>query len=283
MVKAILQYTAQIYPSYNALTQGAGFLNAQGAVQLARFFRTAQSGSRMSIPSEWGKQVLWGNHRITGGVIRPNANAFELGTTWGSAFDSDGDNIVWGTLARGDNIVWGTFDFLSADNLVWGTVRDASGQNLVWGTFGSTDNLVWGTTFGDDNIVWGTDCGGSKDCDNLVWGTAITADNLVWGTAMAADNLVWGTALAGDNLVWGTSGAVDNLVWGTSAESDNATWGNSGEDAPLFDDPLSEPVNFDQTVFENLFTAPPVTAPVSDTPTQPIASTAGVVGILGGL
>ena len=52
MVKAILQYTAQIYPSYNALTQGAGFLNAQGAVQLARFFRTAQAGSRLSIPSD---------------------------------------------------------------------------------------------------------------------------------------------------------------------------------------------------------------------------------------
>ena len=98
MVKAILQYTAQIYPSYNALTQGAGFINAQGAVELARFFRTAQYGSQLTIPSEWGRQVIWGNHRITGGVIRPNANAFQLGTTWGSAFDGDGDNIVWGTL-----------------------------------------------------------------------------------------------------------------------------------------------------------------------------------------
>ncbi len=79
MVKAILQYTAQIYPSYNVLTQGAGFLNAQGAVELARFFRTAQDGTRLSIPSAWGRQVIWGNHRITGGVIRPNANALPAG------------------------------------------------------------------------------------------------------------------------------------------------------------------------------------------------------------
>jgi len=267
------------------LTQGAGFLNAQGAVQLARFFRTAQSGARMSIPSSWGRQVIWGNHRITGGVIRPNANAYQLGTTWGSAFDRDGDNIVWGTLLDGDNIVWGTADLLNADNLVWGTVRDLAGDNLVWGTYRADDNLVWGTMFGDDNIVWGTDCGGSRDCDNLVWGTEITADNLVWGTAMAADNLVWGTALAGDNLVWGTNGETDNLVWGTSAEGDNMTWGNSGEDAPLFDDPISEPVSFDQTVFESLFSVPLVTAPVSEnnTLTQPITSTLGVVGILGGL
>jgi subtilisin family serine protease len=285
MVKAILQYTAQIYPGYNALTQGAGFINAQGAVQLARFFRTAQSGSRLTIPGEWGRQVIWGNHRIKGGVIRPNANAFQLGTTWGSAFDRDGDNVVWGTLEHGDNIVWGTFDLLSADNLVWGTVRDLAGDNLVWGTYGSDDNLVWGTIFGDDNIVWGTDCGGSRDCDNLVWGTAITADNLVWGTAMAADNLVWGTALAGDNLVWGTNGETDNLVWGTSAEADNMTWGNSGEDAALFDDPIAEPTSFNQTVFESLFLAPLVTVPVSEenAVTQPITSTLGVVGISGGL
>jgi serine protease AprX len=285
LVKAILQYTAQVYPSYNALTQGAGFLNAQGAVQLARFYRTATSGARLTIPSVWSRQVIWGNHRIKGGTIRPNANAYQLGTTWGSIVDGDGDNIVWGTLLGGDldNLVWGTADLLSADNLVWGTVRDTAGDNLVWGTFGTADNLVWGTLSGDDNIVWGTDCG-SKDCDNLVWGTAIS-DNLVWGTAFSADNLVWGTAVPGDNLVWGTSGAVDNLVWGTSAEDDNLTWGNSGEDAPLFDDPIAEPANFDQTVFESLFEVPLVTAPVSEqnTLTQPVTSTLNVVGISGGL
>ena len=37
-VKAILQYTAQCPPGYDPLTQGAGFLNAKGAVELARFF-----------------------------------------------------------------------------------------------------------------------------------------------------------------------------------------------------------------------------------------------------
>jgi hypothetical protein len=283
-VKAILQYTAQIYPSYNSLTQGAGFLNAQGAVQLARFYRTAVSGSKLTIPAEWGKQVIWGNHRLRGGVIRPNANAYQLGTTWGSAVDRDGDNIVWGTILKGDNLVWGTVDFLSADNLVWGTILDADGDNLVWGTYGDDDNLVWGTIFGDDNIVWGTDCGGS-DCDNLVWGTAITADNLVWGTAQLADNLVWGTAELGDNLVWGTNGDVDNLVWGTSAEDDNLTWGNSGEDAPLFDDPIAAPVNFDSTVFQNLFGEPLLTvAPAEqDLLMQPLSSTFNLVGISGGL
>jgi subtilisin family serine protease len=286
MVKAILQYTAQSYSQYNALTQGAGFLNSYGAVQLAKFFRTAQPGSKLPMPRAWSKEVIWGNHRITGGVIRPNANAFELGTTWGAAVDRDGDNIVWGTLLKndGENLVWGTADLLSADNLVWGTVIDSNGDNLVWGTMRSGDNLVWGTLSGDDNIVWGTDCGGAN-CENLVWGTSIAGDNLVWGTVRSADNLVWGTAAVGDNLVWGTSGDVDNLVWGTSSDGDNMTWGTSGEDAPMFDDPIAEPVNFDQGAFDSLFGEPLVTVPVAEQNlvTQPVTSIATAVGILGGL
>jgi serine protease AprX len=284
MVKAILQYTAQVYPGYNVLTQGAGFVNTHGAVQLARFYKTATASSQLAIPRTWSKQVVWGNRRIKGGVIRPNANAFQLGTTWGAFTDRDGDNIVWGTLlGNSDNLVWGTAALLSADNLVWGTVLDSNGDNLVWGTMGDGDNLVWGTLSGSDNIVWGTDCGG-KDCDNLVWGTAITAQNLVWGTTLSADNLVWGTASPGDNLVWGTSGESDNLVWGSSAD-DNGTWGNSGEDAPMFDDPIAPPQNFDQTVFDSLFGEPLLTAPAAEQNilTQPVTSVVVSTGILGGL
>src|SRR5439155_14264144 len=37
-VKAILQYTAQTYAGWDVLTQCAGFLNANGAMDLARYF-----------------------------------------------------------------------------------------------------------------------------------------------------------------------------------------------------------------------------------------------------
>jgi len=267
MVKAILQYTSQRYSSYDALSQGAGFLNSYGAVQLARFFRTARAGDRLPMSLAWSKQILWGNHRISGGVVRPNANAFELGTVWGSAIDASGDNIVWGTLfgADDDNIVWGTFDLL--DNIVWGTL-DATGDNIVWGTFRDGDNIVWGTLAGDDNIVWGTDCGGAN-CDNIVWGTSLLGLD---------DNIVWGTAELADNIVWGTSGEIDNIVWGTSTEDDNASWGNSGEDTPLFDDPEGVPENFDQTDFEALF--PPELA---DAPEPAPTGSTGDSGTTGGL
>jgi len=213
-LKAILQYTAQLYPDYDPLTQGAGFLNAIGAIRLARFFATAAPGQTVPTQDMWSRQLIWGNYLLTGGVPVPDSNAFALGTVWGSAATNGGDNIVWGT-ACGD----------SCDNIVWGTAA-GGGDNIVWGTSRSGDNIVWGTA-GGDNIVWGTSCGGG-DCDNVVWGTARDGgDNIVWGTARAGDNIVWGTA-GGDNIVWGTAGG-DNIVWGTFG-GDNIVWGTARGD-----------------------------------------------------
>jgi subtilisin family serine protease len=219
LVKAILEYTAQPYPGYDGLTQGAGFLNTLGAVRLARFFATAQPGDPYPVESLWSRSINWGNYRLTGGVLLPNVNAWQLGTTWGSARAVAGENIVWGTTCDGgcDNIVWGTG---FADNIVWGTAFD----NIVWGTMFAGDNIVWGTAF--DNIVWGTDCGGA-DCDNIVWGT-VDDDNIVWGTASREDNIVWGTAFG--NIVWGTA-AVDDVVWTTA--DDNIVWGTSAGVVPF--------------------------------------------------
>ena len=45
-VKAILEYTAEARDGYNHLTQGAGFLNARGAVELSRAFAGTGLGAR---------------------------------------------------------------------------------------------------------------------------------------------------------------------------------------------------------------------------------------------
>jgi serine protease AprX len=214
-IKAILQYTAQPYPGYDPLTEGAGFLNAVGAVRLARFYATAQPGQIAPTQDLWSRQLIWGNHRLTGGFPDPADNAFALGTTWGAAQTAAGDNIVWGTACAD-----------ACDNIVWGTKGD--GDNIVWGTKGDGDNIVWGTNGDGDNIVWGTACGGG-DCDNIVWGTWGDGDNIVWGTKGDGDNIVWGTLADGDNIVWGTAaGDGDNIVWGTAADGDNIVWGTVG-------------------------------------------------------
>ena len=269
LVKAILEYTAQVYPGYNALTQGAGFLNTKGAVDLARYFATARAGQPYPLASEWSKKLIWGSHRISNGVIKPNAPAWKPGVVWGAATTPTGAMMAWGTLCKNscNNQAWGAFD--SEDNIVWGTAS-ASEDNIVWGTFAemSDDNVVWGTMADDeDNIVWGTDCGGAN-CTSVVWGTA----------AFSEDNIVWGTASMEDNVVWGTSGDMDNTVWGTSVNEDNLTWGTSdGDDTPLFDDPDSAPVSFDATVWDNLFGTPTLD------PVDPATTTTTNTNLLGGL
>src|SRR4051812_36252910 len=215
LIKALLQYTAQEYPGYNALRQGAGFLNSLGAVRLAKFYVSPRDGDKVPTQKVWSRQIIWGSHRLSSGIMNPTANAWANNITWGAArtMGLSGDNVVWGTMAAdGDNVVWGT----------------SSGDNVVWGTAFDGDNVVWGTASGD-NVVWGTDCSGA-DCDGAIWGTASDGDNVVWGTASVGDNVVWGTC-AGDNVVWGTSADTD-VTWGSSAE----------DDAPVFPEDINEPL-----------------------------------------
>ncbi len=262
LAKAVLQYTATFDPDYDRLTQGAGYLNPNGAVTLARYFARAREGDRYPFRSTWSRQIIWGNYLMSGGVIWPNGSAWAAGMVWGEMVDEEGDNIVWGTLCAPedcDNIVWGTAEDL--DNIVWGT--DEDGDNIVWGTRCADpddpgedcDNIVWGTCVDEDcdNIVWGT----MEDVDNIVWGTECSGDdcdNIVWGTACAGDedcdNIVWGTAEPDFNIVWGTTCDAENncefnIVWGTEwdEDRDNIVWGTSViPSAPAPAPPWSAPV-----------------------------------------
>jgi hypothetical protein len=246
-VKAILQYTARPLSGTNYLAQGAGAVNAYGAVTMAKYFAHPWTSAPSS--SSWAKHIFWGNSRVAGGVLKPSANAWALNVVWGTRKVA-GQNVVWGTLA-GENVVWGT-----ADNA----------ENVVWGTFAGGENIVWGTDCGGsncENVVWGT-AGRNADGENVVWGTADSLENIVWGTAAAdsLENIVWGTAGDGENIVWGTSGETENVVWGTSAGEEDVTWGSSGEDTPLYDDPEAPPVLIDATDWDELL-VPPVPPPAT--------------------
>jgi hypothetical protein len=202
LIKAILQYTAQRYPGYSLLRQGGGFLNSTGALWLSYFYATGKAGQSIPAPSEWSREIIWGNHRLSGGTLLPSASA------WGTT-------VVWGTALTGGTtgvpITWGA-KCGSCSNVVLTANAD---PNVVWGTsFDVLQNVVWGTD-GDQNIVWGTDCGGA-DCNNIVWGTYDALNNVVWGTCDLLDNIVWGTSWD-SNVVWGTS-TLDNIVWSTNSD-----------------------------------------------------------------
>jgi serine protease AprX len=282
LVKAIIEYTAQDY-HYNALTQGAGFLNSKGAVDLAKFLKAPQAGQHYPTSNKWSRAINWGNLKLKKGLITPTANAWALSTVWGADTNNSGENIVWGTACHGNN----NNNDPNCENIVWGTATDTSNENIVWGSADDSnrENIVWGSEcHGDDcdGVVWGMACSGSgsgsgsgsnndSNCENIVWGTAgdcpvgdLNCENIVWGTS--------GECPVGDlnceNIVWGTNADVPSTVWGSSSEADNTTWGCAGEQTQAFDDP-DVPTLFDGQNFDDLFDAPvppPVAPPVDPPP-----------------
>jgi serine protease AprX len=188
LVKAILQYTAERRARIDDLTQGAGFLNARGAVQLAASL--AHPGSPVGVPdpTRWNRHINWGSHRIGGGTLQPDANAWGTNVTWGAATTATGEHVQWGTVcaAADCGLTSGATD---STDVVWGTSCDA-------GSTGECANIVWGTADESDNIVWGTSCDGA-DCVDVTWGTSCGSDE--------CDNIVWGTSDDGAPVVWGAS------------------------------------------------------------------------------
>ena len=168
-VKAILQYTAEVREGESFLAQGAGLLNALGAVRMASFFGAPKKGMPVPVDLiedeliEWSRHIIWGNHRIDGGFPLPGSNAWALGVTWGADATQAGQPIVWGAKPD-DDVVWST---RGSGKSVWST--RGSGKS-VWSTWGG-DNIVW-STWGGDNIVWST-----GDVDQTLWPAAQPVDD----------------------------------------------------------------------------------------------------------
>jgi serine protease AprX len=136
-VKFVLQHTAQTYSGYDRLTQGAGFLDARAAIEMAR----ALDGGPVRI----GEQFLCADPTCGGLGI----NLDVLGMD-GLAGTSDDDTVVWG-MNDDDTVVWGMND---SDTVVWG--------------MDDHDTVVWGMNDGD-TVVWGMDCT-DPACEPVVWG-----------------------------------------------------------------------------------------------------------------
>src|SRR5262249_51796242 len=102
-VKAILQYTALVYAGPDALTQGAGFLNAQGAVELANYLAASVPSSAYPPNSGWGRRVIWGNQLLRGGRLTNGASAWSTAVTWGALPTQSGQSIDWGMLCTGNS------------------------------------------------------------------------------------------------------------------------------------------------------------------------------------
>jgi hypothetical protein len=146
------------------LEQGAGQINAAGAIKLAKAINPRAlrgmpwltEGVEMFEPiaettEAWGQHIVWGDHVVWGDTALYNNEAWASHVVWG-----DSDHVVWGD------------SFLQGVNLVMDSVT-AWGDQIVWSN--STDHIVWGDS---DHIVWG-------DSDHIVWGDS---DHIVWGDSV---------------------------------------------------------------------------------------------------
>jgi hypothetical protein len=199
MVKALLQYSALEVSdgtqAYDALTQGAGAVNAEGATRAAfaldlrapvgthwmgNFGQPSTTIAGVALP--WSETVYWGGREVVGPSIAVSEVAW-LG------------HVVWGT-----STFWSTVEDL--EHIVWGTMIDwsSSDEHIVWGTglplsfsFLSDEHIVWGTSmFWDEHIVWGTSLVGLNYDEHIVWGTA-SEGNTDWGSLLDLEHIVWGT------------------------------------------------------------------------------------------
>jgi serine protease AprX len=151
LVKAILHYTAESRPHYDHFSEGAGALNARGAVQLARELRIGRVPGTPADPTRWSRQILWGNQRITGGRLRANASAWRLGVTWGDPQAAAGEPLSW--RARENEF---------AEEVAWDTSCRA----------GTCDVETSATAVGEAIALA---CGaGNADCDDVNWRAAAT-------------------------------------------------------------------------------------------------------------
>jgi hypothetical protein len=173
-VKAILQYSAFTMPDADPLTQGAGSLNAAGAIILAAaidpsvpsgaWWLTVGIQTSTTVAGEslaWGQRIVWGDRLIWGNQVFHNDPAWAL-------------RIIWG-----NRLVWG-------NRLIWGNSTVFDGNQLTWGS-----RLIWGNTMIGENV----------DGTRIIWGNLdsdVSAERLVWGNLR--DLKIAPTAVSWGNL-----------------------------------------------------------------------------------
>jgi len=167
LVKAVLQFTAESHADYNGLTQGAGFLNTRGAVELAQSVAAGASpGEPIPVATaagaRWGRRIVWGNYRVGGGRLVASASAWRTDVMWGSAVTPEGEPVAWGA-----------------------SCADADCGHAVWGAAAEAGRTA---PLGADNIVWGAACGGA-DCRDIVWRASCGAAEC--GPSPGASDIVW--------------------------------------------------------------------------------------------
>ncbi len=155
LVKAILMYSAQPIPGYNTLEQGAGLLNIDGAVRIARLIRsnptTLMNGNAMltgALPASQSSLIanetcLWGQSVMTNYCYLYGSN---LMTHWQGVYArtlmlSDATKVVNGAIMR-------------VPNLTSSGVLNSGGVAVANGGLVNDDRLIAGGVVFADGVTY---------------------------------------------------------------------------------------------------------------------------------
>ena len=146
-VKAILQFTAEHRDGYDDLTQGAGFLNARGAVELAR--RSPPARPRRASPTRSG--ALEPAHHLGQSPHRRVDDARRRGERRGR---TDVDLGRQQRPAAPDDADGGVTTSSGAPGAAQPALDDSRGRLARRRSAQVAADIVWGTSGEDDDIVW---------------------------------------------------------------------------------------------------------------------------------
>ena len=170
LIKAILQYTAQPLPGYDLVEQGAGELNIEGAVRLAKALRTDIG------PAISAGRINPGDHLLAAGSAMPAPT-----TT------INGESFNW------SRIVFGGGSYLLSGSALFTAYQPIYDPSLVWVRHGAQRTTV-------------TDWPWSLFAPANTYPQLITSGLVKANQVLVTPGVIWATDLAGTSSYAGQTG-----------------------------------------------------------------------------
>ena len=204
-VKAILMYSAQIMDGPDMFEQGAGMLNIEGAVRLAKSV------------NRFANALTIGANLMSLGALPAPAQTTVAGETFAWS-----QSLIWGRGMLSGEAILTTQQLAYAQSLIWGIGRfDSWGLGVTYydGLFSDSD-----VVFGKDNqwnyVSW---TAGTPQSSGLIWSDRLYGSGLIWANQLISNDffdvsstsLIWGIRGYGGfdmGLIWGLQDA--GLIWG---------------------------------------------------------------------
>jgi subtilisin family serine protease len=198
LVKAILMYTAQQLPGFNQFEQGAGEVNLEGAMRLARLVRTDLNSCSVGSPL------------LTSSAPTPQTTIAGYQFTWGQGL------IMNYNFATGTNLITKYQGVYGLGKLLGDGVVLSNGTLMSSGTLLSDGVLMGGNIMTSSGVVMG-DGSVFLSCNVLMGDGVLLSD----GTLLSDGVLLGDGVVLGDGVLLGDMSALATsaMIYGDNTSS----------------------------------------------------------------